>query len=167
MSHRTVVKIKHTVHVHPQYLGAALCAYIERETRAHFEKKWTEQRGYVESIVIDPIGCSAGLINTRTGFVDVDVDLMATVYKPEQGQLVTTIIESIDSFGVHAYAGPLRMFVAKQMLARKYRIEKHQLVGRHEGEEQTLQVGDSVRLRIIGTSWVDGAYFSIAQLAED
>ncbi|CAH8842279.1 unnamed protein product [Trichobilharzia szidati] len=165
------IKLEHEILLHPKYFGPNLTETVKTKLFSDVEGTCSGKYGFIIAVTnIEHIG--AGIIQPNRGFVQYRIVYRAIVYRPFKGEVVDGIVTQVTKVGVFAEAGPLTIFISKYSVPSNIKFEGAEITadGLNEDEEeenQTVQIEDRIRIRIIGLRVDASDIFAVGTLMDD
>ncbi|KAG9241537.1 hypothetical protein BJ878DRAFT_545146 [Calycina marina] len=154
------------VTLHPSYFGRNMQELVTARLLKDVEGTCTGSY-YVISI-LDSFEVSEGKILPGSGLAEFTVGYKAVVWRPFKGETVDAIVKSVNGMGFFADAGPLPIFISKHLIPTDMKFDQNATPPQYtNNEDQTIEVGTHVRVKLIGTRAEVGAIYAIASIKED
>mmetsp|Transcript_12090 Transcript_12090/g.15107 ORF Transcript_12090/g.15107 Transcript_12090/m.15107 type:complete len:183 (-) Transcript_12090:156-704(-) len=167
-----------TLAIHPRDFGKNLHEKILTQLRQKVEGKASGHFGYTILVTkLKDIG--SGILNEDTGNAHFKITYFSLVFRPFKGEILPGEVKSISKQGFFAQAGPLEIFVSKQLMPDEYQYETTTGAptfllpdddddnDNNDYEEQRLQVGTMVRIKIVGLRFAADDISVIGTIKED
>lgn len=144
------VPLVQKVRIHPAQLSTNIEETIKIELRNTVEGQITPETGLI-LLVIRVVDVGPGIVSQRTGYGLFDVKYDAIVFRPQSGQVVDAVIQSVSPQGFMAGAGPLEVFVATKSMPDGYTYDYENGSFHDSKAENVFMPGTKVRVKIIST----------------
>jgi len=161
-----VKELEYRVTLHPSFFN-------QGAPQAVIEKLYTDREGknlgtMMIVAIIDVTDISEPKIVPGTGFADYDISYRAIVWRPFKGEVVDGLVSSVVHNGFFVDVGGLSVFVSKAMIPPqlKYTVEGS-TPSFTDNQDQTVERGSQVRLRIKGIRGEMDQMFAIGSIRED
>ncbi|KXL46965.1 hypothetical protein M433DRAFT_87331 [Acidomyces richmondensis BFW] len=161
-----VKELEYRVTLHPSFFN-------QGAPQAVIEKLYTDREGknlgtMMIVAIIDVTDVSEPKIVPGTGFADYDISYRAIVWRPFKGEVVDGLVSSVVHNGFFVDVGGLSVFVSKAMIPPqlKYTVEGS-TPSFTDNQDQTVERGSQVRLRIKGIRGEMDQMFAIGSIRED
>ena len=146
------VRLRDTVEVPPEYLADVTPGLVKRLLQDKLEGRMDEDVGSVVSVVnVHDIGTGAVLPNRPGVYYEAEFD--AVTFDPQMQEVVDGNVVEVVEFGAFVGIGPVDGLLHVSQISNEYLAydgENQQLASTESN--QTLGVGDSVRVRIVTKS---------------
>src|SRR6056297_1085414 len=146
------VRLKDTVEVPPEELGDVTPELVKRLLQDKLEGRMDEEVGSIVSVVdVDDIGEGTVLPNEPGVYYEAEFD--AVTFDPKMQEVVDGSIVEVVEFGAFVGIGPVDGLLHVSQISDEYLAydgENQQLASTESN--QTLGVGDDVRVRIVTKS---------------
>ncbi|OLL25098.1 DNA-directed RNA polymerase II subunit rpb7 [Neolecta irregularis DAH-3] len=157
-----------TIALHPSCFGPRLRDFLKIRLLAEVEGTCTGQHGYIVCVLdSNKIEIGAGKIVPGTGMAEFSVLYKAVLFKPFKGEVVDATVQIVNKMGFFADVGPMRVFVSVHSLPSDMKWEPSSNPPSYASDDQIIEKGAKVRLRIIGTRTDATEIFAIASIKED
>jgi DNA-directed RNA polymerase subunit E' len=146
------LKVEDTVRVMPDQFGNDLDEVIKQIVQQTFEGTVRKDDGIiVVAENIEPIG--DGIVIHGDGAMYQKVRFDALTFKPEMQEVLDGIICEIVEFGAFCHIGPIDALIHMSQIMNDYvQVDAENEVITGKEKKRKLQVGDSVRARIVAVS---------------
>ncbi|TIA88524.1 hypothetical protein E3P99_02555 [Wallemia hederae] len=147
--------------------------FINNKLFADVEGTCTGRYGYIIAVlsISDP---GSGTVLPGVGTAEFVVKYTAIVYKPFKGEVVDGQVASVNKMGFFADVGPLQVFVSSHLIPQDIKFDPGANPPCFSSEDQVIEKGSKVRLKIVGTrvdateifaiAWAARYVFSVLQL---
>ncbi|BFZ54274.1 DNA-directed RNA polymerase II subunit [Savitreella phatthalungensis] len=163
-----VVKLDHTIKLHPSFFGPNIRQFIRQKLLADVEGKCDGEYGYIICVTdADSLHIPPGKIIPGQGMAEFIVRYEALVWKPFKGEVVDAIVSVINKMGFFADAGPLSVFVSQRLMPAELKFDPASNPPNWSGDDMTVDKGSRVRLRLVGTRVDATEIFAIGTMKED
>ncbi|RKP22493.1 hypothetical protein SYNPS1DRAFT_33589 [Syncephalis pseudoplumigaleata] len=159
-------ELSHTVQLHPMYFGPRMHEYVEMRLRAEVEGSCSGRYGYVVA-VLHLSKMSRGRVLPNIGLADLHARYTAVVFKPFKGEVVDGIVTTVNKMGFFADVGPLQVFVSTHLIPADLNYDPNGDQPCYTSEDQLIQKGSLIRLKIVGTRMDATEIFAIGTIKED
>ena len=146
------VKVKDTIRIMPDQFGDDLDEVIKTIVQRTFEGTVRKEDGIiVVAENIEPIG--DGIVIHGDGAMYQKVQFDALTFKPEMQEVLDGIICEIVEFGAFCHIGPIDALIHMSQIMNDYvQVDAENEIITGKEKKKKLQVGDSVRARIVAVS---------------
>lgn len=146
------VKIEDTVRIMPDLFGEDLDEVVRNIVQTTFEGTIRKDHGIiVVAQNITPVG--DGIVIHGDGAMYQKISFDALTYKPEMQEVVDALICEIVEFGAFCHIGPIDALIHMSQIMNDYvQVDSESEIITGKEKKQKLQVGDSVRARIVAIS---------------
>jgi DNA-directed RNA polymerase subunit E' len=146
------LKVEDTVRVMPDQFGNDLDEVIKQIVQQTFEGTVRKEDGIiVVAENIEPVG--DGIVIHGDGAMYQKVRFDALTFKPEMQEVLDGIICEIVEFGAFCHIGPIDALIHMSQIMNDYvQVDAENEVITGKEKKRKLQVGDSVRARIVAVS---------------
>ena len=146
------VKIEDTVRIMPDLFGEDLDEVVRNIVQNTFEGTIRKDHGIiVVAQNITPVG--DGIVIHGDGAMYQKISFDALTYKPEIQEVVDALICEIVEFGAFCHIGPIDALIHMSQIMNDYvQVDSESEIITGKEKKQKLQVGDSVRARIVAIS---------------
>ncbi|MFH1013587.1 MAG: DNA-directed RNA polymerase [Thermoplasmatota archaeon] len=146
------LKVEDTVRVMPDQFGNDLDEVIKQIVQQTFEGTVRKDDGIiVVAENIEPVG--DGIVIHGDGAMYQKVRFDALTFKPEMQEVLDGIICEIVEFGAFCHIGPIDALIHMSQIMNDYvQVDAENEVITGKEKKRKLQVGDSVRARIVAVS---------------
>lgn len=154
--------------LHPSYFGPQMNQYLRDKLLTDVEGTCTGQFGYIVCVLDSmKIDVGKGKVLPQTGAAEFEVKYRAVVWKPFKGEVMDAVVNSVSKMGVIADAGPLSVFISKHMVPSDMQFNPSSNPPVYESEDQVIQKGSRIRLKLIGTRTDVNEIYAIGTIKED
>jgi len=168
-----IKELTHTINLHPSFFGPSTSNYLYTKVHADVEGTCTGKHGYIISVLsISNVG--SGSIMPGSGMAEFDVHYKAIVYRPFKGEVLEGVVSNVNKMGFFADVGPLQVFVSTHLIPPNMVFNSSAnppcFAPRNSDEdedENQIQKGTKVRLKIVGTRVDATEIFAIGTIKED
>mmetsp|Transcript_8813 Transcript_8813/g.17807 ORF Transcript_8813/g.17807 Transcript_8813/m.17807 type:complete len:173 (-) Transcript_8813:286-804(-) len=161
-----MVSLEKRMHVHPRFFTASLKDTLKDRLMLEVEGTSAGSKGFILKVaeVEEPV--PPGLLDEVTGNAIFPLRYQALVFRPYKGEVLDAIVARVMTPGLYAEAGPMTIFVSRQQLPDDMSFDASAECWRSVGEAQQerIEKGSSVRLRIIGMKIEINGFFAIGTL---
>ncbi|KAI5302553.1 ubiquitin-specific protease doa4 [Ascosphaera pollenicola] len=158
--------LEHVVSVHPKYFGANVKDYILQQLHDEVEGICTGE--YFIICVMDTCEISEGRVVPGSGWAEYTIVYRAVIWKPFKGETVDAIVTRVTVQGIFTEVGPLTVFVTKHMIPPDIKWDGQSNPPQYtDGQDQVIQNGTSLRLKITGLRNDVRDIFGIGSIRED
>lgn len=161
-----MVTMEKRMHVHPRFFSANLKDTLKDRLMLEVEGTSAGNKGFILSVmqVDEPI--PPGLLDEVTGNAIFPLRYTALVFRPYKGEVLDAIVTRVMSPGLYAEAGPMTIFISRQQLPQDMTFDAQTECWRSYSEiqQERIEKGSSVRLRIIGLKIEVNGFFAIGSL---
>lgn len=152
--------------LHPSFFGPNMKTYLHQKLTTDVEGTCTG-RFYI-IVVLDIHDTSPGRIIPGSGVSEFTLTYRAVVWRPFKGETVDGIVSSVNKVGFFADVGPLRVFVSAVMIPTDVKFDGQANPPCYtNSDDQTIEKGANIRIKIIGTRSDVGSMFAIGSVKED
>jgi len=146
------VKVEDTVRITPDLFGEDLDKVVKDIVEKTFEGTIRKTHGIiVVAQNITPVG--DGIVIHGDGAMYQKVAFDALTFKPEMQEIVDALICEIVEFGAFCHIGPIDALIHMSQIMNDYvQVDSENEIITGKEKKQRLQVGDSVRARIVAIS---------------
>jgi DNA-directed RNA polymerase subunit E' len=146
------VKVEDTIRITPDLFGENLDDIVKDIVQKTFEGTIRKSHGIiVVAQNITPVG--DGIVIHGDGAMYQKVTFDALTYKPEMQEIVDALICEIVEFGAFCHIGPIDALIHMSQIMNDYvQVDSENEIITGKEKKQRLQVGDSVRARIVAIS---------------
>lgn len=156
------------MNLHPTYFGPNIRQFLRQKLIADVEGTCDGQFGYIICVLDDnELRIPAGRILPGQGSAEFRVRYRAIVWKPFKNEVVDAIVSAVNKMGFFANAGPLSVFVSTHLLPSEMKFDATANPPNFSGEDQLIQQGSKVRLKIVGTRTDATEIYAIGTMKED
>lgn len=113
------------------------------------------------------IDMGRGKIIPNDGSAEFEVKYKAIVWRPFRGEVVDGIVSNVQALGIFVDVGPLNVFISHRLLPSDMEFNPTANPPSYVSEEQTIEKGSRVRLKIVGVRADVGQMFAIGTIKED
>eukprot|EP00245_Coleochaete_scutata_P008202 TRINITY_DN2450_c0_g1_i1.p1 TRINITY_DN2450_c0_g1~~TRINITY_DN2450_c0_g1_i1.p1 ORF type:complete len:182 (+),score=27.58 TRINITY_DN2450_c0_g1_i1:135-680(+) len=141
--------------MHPREFGPRLREKLTEQLTSMVEGQCSGQHGFVVAVTAVDQNIGMGLITDGTGYVKFPVKYQAVVFRPFQGEILESVVTTVNKMGFFAEAGPVQIFVSSHLIPDD--MEFRSGGGDSENCFTTADGGvkiekdSEVRLKIVGT----------------
>jgi len=162
-----VLEREKELNLHPRFFGPKLLDTLTAQLRAEVEGSCDGDHGYVVA-VLQIIHKSKGALKDTTGFASYGVTYNCLVLRPFKGEVMDTLVTSVNKMGFFAQAGPLQIFVSVHLIPEDFEYNQLDEPAFISGDEEVrIQAGTEVRLRIVGTRTDASEIFCVGSIKDD
>lgn len=163
-----LLDMTHTIILHPSFFGPRIREYLKTKLLSDVEGKCDGQYGYIICVVESgDLDIGRGKIMTGRGSAEFVVKYRAIVWKPFKGEVVDAVVSTVNKMGFFADAGPLSVFVSSHLLPVELKFDPTANPPNYSGDDQTVEKGSKVRLKLVGTRTDATEIFAIGTMRED
>ncbi|KAJ1958992.1 hypothetical protein GGI12_004574, partial [Dipsacomyces acuminosporus] len=159
-------ELSHTITLHPSFLGPQMKNFVTEKLYRDVEGTCTGRYGYIVA-VIAILEIKMGKILPGTGAAEFDVRYSAIVYKPFKNEVVDAVVSTVNKMGFFADVGPLQVFVSQHLIPADMEFDPNGNPPSYHSEEQKVEKGTLVRIKIAGTRIDATEIFAIGTIKED
>jgi len=161
-------ELERQVTLHPSYFGRNMHELVKGKLLKDVEGTCTGRYYIISVMDITENRISEGRILPGSGLAEFTVKYKAVVWRPFKGETVDAIVNSVNSMGFFAMAGPLSVFVSSHSIPLDIKFDPNATPPQFtNNEDSVIEVGTHVRLKLMGTRAEVGAMFAIATIKED
>lgn len=154
--------------LHPSYFGPNIRQFLRQKLIADVEGTCNGEYGYIICVLDDnDLRIPPGTILTGQGSAEFHVSYRAIVWKPFKNEVVDATVSIVNKMGFFADAGPVTVFVSTHLLPSEMKFDPTANPPNYAGEDQLVQKGSKVRLKIVGTRTDATEIYAIATMKED
>ncbi|OMJ10345.1 DNA-directed RNA polymerase II subunit rpb7, partial [Smittium culicis] len=117
--------------------------------------------------VLALVEIGVGTILPGNGSAEFKVKYSAIVYKPYKGQVVDGVVNNVNKLGFFADVGPLQVYVSQHLIPADMKFDPNGNPPNYHSEDQKIEKGTPVRLKIVGTRVDATEIFVIGTIKED
>ncbi|KAI0030626.1 hypothetical protein K488DRAFT_79534 [Vararia minispora EC-137] len=161
-----IKELTHTILLHPSYFGPRMLQFLESKLYADVEGTCSGQFGYIIAVV-SILDIGKGMVLSGSGQAEFVTKYRAIVFKPFKGEVVDGIVTNVTRMGFFADVGPLTVFVSNQLIHPDLRFDHNANPPAFASEDQTIEKGTKIRLKIVGTRVDATEIFAIGTIKED
>ena len=146
------VKVQETIRILPDKFGEDLDEVIRKIVQKTFEGTIQKKHGIiVVAENIKPV--DDGIVIHGDGAMYQKVQFDALTFKPEMQEIVEGIVCEIVEFGAFCHIGPIDALIHMSQIMNDYvQVDSENEIITGKEKKMRLQVGDSVRARIVAVS---------------
>ncbi|KAJ1950037.1 DNA-directed RNA polymerase II subunit [Linderina macrospora] len=159
-------ELNHTITLHPSFLGPQMKTFVTDKLYRDVEGTCTGRYGYIVA-VIAILEIKMGRILPGTGSAEFDVRYSAIVFKPYKNEVVDAVVSTVNKMGFFADVGPLQVFVSQHLIPADMEFDPNGNPPSYHSEEQKVEKGTLVRIKIVGTRIDATEIFAIGTIKED
>ncbi|ODV91320.1 hypothetical protein CANCADRAFT_122520 [Tortispora caseinolytica NRRL Y-17796] len=154
--------------LHPSYFGPSMEEYLQHRLLEDVEGTCTGQFGYIVC-VMDRMGIDVGKgrVVPGSGAAEFEVKYRAIIWRPFKGEVVDGVVTSVNKMGFFVDVGPVNVFVSSHLIPSDLKFDPTANPPAYSGEDQRVERGARVRLKIVGTRADVGEMFAIGSIKED
>ncbi|EPX71505.1 DNA-directed RNA polymerase complex II subunit Rpb7 [Schizosaccharomyces osmophilus] len=157
-----------TITLHPSYFGPRMQDYLKAKLLADVEGTCSGQYGYIICVLdSNTINIDKGRVVPGQGYAEFEVKYRAVLWRPFRGEVVDAVVTTVNKMGFFADIGPLSVFVSSHLVPPDMRFDPAANPPNYSGEDQVIERGSNVRLKIVGTRTDATEIFAIATMKED
>ncbi|CAN6662432.1 DNA-directed RNA polymerase II subunit Rpb7p [Trichomonascus vanleenenianus] len=154
--------------LHPSYFGPQMNQYLKSKLLQDVEGTCTGQFGYIICVMEGmEIDVGKGRVIPGSGSAEFEVKYRAIVWRPFKGEVVDAIVTNVNKMGFFADVGPLSVFVSSHLIPADMTFNPSANPPAYVSEEQSIEKGSHVRLKIVGVRADVGRMFAIGSIKED
>ncbi|ODQ66675.1 DNA-directed RNA polymerase II 19 kda polypeptide [Nadsonia fulvescens var. elongata DSM 6958] len=154
--------------LHPSYFGPQMVDYLKSKLLADVEGTCTGQFGYIVCVLDGMnIDVGKGRVIPSNGSAEFEVKYRAVVWRPFKGEVVDAIVTNVNKMGYFADVGPLSVFVSSHLIPSDMSFNPTANPPAFVSDDQTIEKGSRVRLKIVGVRADVGEMFAIGSIKED
>jgi len=158
--------LERQVTLHPSYFGRNMHELVTGKLLKDVEGTCTGR--YYIITVMDTFDVSEGRILPGSGLAEFTVRYRAVVWRPFKGETVDAIVTSVNYEGFHAMAGPLQLFVSRELISKDIKFDPNATPWQWtDNEDQVIEKGAQVRVKLLGIRSDVGAMYAIGSIKED
>jgi len=161
-----IKELTHTILLHPSYFGPRMLQYLESKLYADVEGTCSGQFGYIIAVV-SILDIGKGMVMSGSGQAEFVTRYRAIVFKPFKGEVVDGVVKDVSKMGFFADVGPLQVFVSQQLIHPDMKYDPTSNPPSFASEDQIIEKGTKVRLKIVGTRVDATEIFAIGTIKED
>ncbi|ANB12911.1 DNA-directed RNA polymerase II subunit RPB7 [Sugiyamaella lignohabitans] len=136
--------------------------YLKNKLLADVEGTCTGQFGYIICVMDGmKIDVGKGRVIPSTGSAEFEVKYRAIVWRPFKGEVVDGIVTNVNKMGVFADVGPLSVFISSHLIPSDMTFNPSANPPAYTSEEQSIEKGSRVRLKIVGVRADVGKMFAM------
>jgi DNA-directed RNA polymerase II subunit RPB7 len=142
---------------------------ILQELKLKYEGKCSGRYGYT-ILIVGIVDVSNGELHADTGFALFNVKYNCIVFRPFKNEILPAVVTQITNAGFFASAGPLEIFVSRQVMPKdyEYQLREDQLPCYFSQEEDAqIEAGALVRVKLVGVRLDQDQIIVIGSIAED
>ncbi|KAK9718817.1 DNA-directed RNA polymerase II subunit [Basidiobolus ranarum] len=159
-------ELSHTIHLHPSYFGPEMHGFLKDKLHSDVEGTCSGRFGYIITVV-NIITIGKGKLLPGFGLAEFNVKYTAIVFKPFKGEVVDAVVSTVNKMGFFADAGPLQVFVSSHLIPTDMKFDPNGNPPCYQSEDQIIEKGGLVRLKIVGTRIDATEIFAIGTIKED
>jgi DNA-directed RNA polymerase subunit E' len=146
------VKVEDTIRIMPDLFGNDLDEVVKEIVQNTFEGTIRKNHGIiVVAQNITPVG--DGIVIHGDGAMYQKVSFDALTFKPEMHEVIDALICEIVEFGAFCHIGPIDALIHMSQIMNDYvQVDSENEIITGKEKKQKLQVGDTVRARIVAIS---------------
>ncbi|KAK9381124.1 uncharacterized protein V2V93DRAFT_368368 [Kockiozyma suomiensis] len=157
-----------SITLHPSYFGPSMHTYLRSKLLQDVEGTCSGEYGYIIYVMDGMrIDVDRGRVIPGNGGAEFEVKYRAIVWKPFKGEVVDAVVTSVNNIGFFADVGPLSVFVSTKLIPSDMRFDPNSSPPAYVSDDQTIERGSHVRLKIVGTRVDVGEMFAIGSIKED
>ncbi|KZO92927.1 hypothetical protein CALVIDRAFT_486792, partial [Calocera viscosa TUFC12733] len=158
--------LHHTILLHPSYFGSRMHQHIEQKLHADVEGTCSGEYGYIIA-VLDVIDVGVGLVSVGNGQAEFITTYRAIVFKPFKGEVLDSVVTSVNKMGFFAEVGPLQVFVSAHLVHPDMKFDSTAANACFASQDQVIEKDTHVRLKLVGTRVDATEIFAIGTIKED
>jgi len=154
--------------LHPRYFGPNLRSTLVTKLHSEVEGTCSGRYGFIITVTsVEKIGL--GKVQEGTGHVMFPIKFKAIVFRPFKGEILDAVVTQVNKMGFFAEAGPLQIFVSRQLMPSDMNFDPHSTPACFVSEDGTVKVekDTEVRVKIVGTRVDATEIFSIGSIKDD
>lgn len=142
--------------------------FLRSKLLTDVEGTCTGQFGYIVCVLdLAKVDVGKGRVLPQSGTAEFEVKYRAVVWKPFKGEVMDAIVSNVTKMGVFADAGPLSVFISKHSVPNDMNYNPNSNPPCYESEEQVIEKGCRIRLKIVGIRTDVNEIFAIGSIKED
>jgi len=158
--------LERQVTLHPSYFGRNMHELVTGKLLKDVEGTCTGR--YYIITVMDTFDVSEGRILPGSGLAEFTVRYRAVVWRPFKGETVDAIVTGVNFEGFLAMAGPLQLFVSRELISKDIKFDPNATPWQWtDNEDQVIEQGAQVRVKLLGIRSDVGAMYAIGSIKED
>ncbi|KAI9746144.1 MAG: DNA-directed RNA polymerase II subunit [Claussenomyces sp. TS43310] len=158
--------LERQVTLHPSYFGRNMHELVTGKLLKDVEGTCTGR--YYIITVMDTFDVSEGRILPGSGLAEFTVRYRAVVWRPFKGETVDAIVTAVNHEGFMALAGPLQLFVSRELISKDIKFDPNATPWQWtDNEDQVIEKGAQVRVKLLGIRSDVGAMYAIGSIKED
>ncbi|KAI9505812.1 DNA-directed RNA polymerase II subunit [Coemansia spiralis] len=159
-------KLTHTITLHPSFLGPRMREFVTQRLYEDVKDSCSGRYGYIVAVVAI-LEIKMGKIIPGIGSAEFDVQYSAILFRPFKNEVMDAVVSTVNHMGFFAKAGPLEIFVSQVLIPADMKFNPHSNPPSYQSEEQKIEVGTLVRVKISGARVDATAIFAIGTIKED
>ncbi|RDW23745.1 hypothetical protein B0I72DRAFT_136491 [Yarrowia lipolytica] len=153
--------------LHPSYFGPQMGQYLRSKLLADVEGTCTGEFGYILCVLDQPFDIGKGRVVPSNGSAEFTVNYRAIVWRPFKNEVVDAIVTNVNKMGFFGDVGPLSVFVSSHLIPPDMKFNPSANPPAYVSEDQVIEKGSRVRLKIVGVRADVGEMFAIGSIKED
>lgn len=153
--------------IQPRFFGPRLREEIDRRLRQEVEGTCNGKYGFIVC-VMQSTDVGKGSIREGAGSATFIVKYTCVAFLPHKGEVLDTIVSSVNKMGFFAEAGPLTVFVSNHCMPQDFEFNTaNEPCYISADGDQKIVPGSEVRLRIVGVRVDAHEIFAIGTIRDD
>ncbi|GAB4822121.1 hypothetical protein N2152v2_009167 [Parachlorella kessleri] len=162
-----LLTLEKELEIQPRFFGPRLREEIDRRLRQEVEGTCNGKYGFI-LCVMQSTDIGRGVIREGVGSASFNVHYNCIAFLPHKGEVLDTIVTSVNKMGFFAEAGPLQVFVSNHLIPEDFEFNTaHEPCYINSDGEQKIVPGSEVRLRIVGTRVDAHEIFAVGTIKDD
>ncbi len=137
-----------TLALPPHAFGRNIGGNIEKHLRATVEGSCSAKWGWTV-LVTHVASYSRGKLDSSTGSAQFEVAYSAIVFRPFINEVLPMEVRSIVAEGMHCVAGPLVIFVSRELLPESFHFDAANVCFINQDSSERVERGSSLRVKIL------------------
>ncbi|KAJ1976456.1 DNA-directed RNA polymerase II subunit [Dimargaris verticillata] len=159
-------QLKHTITLHPRFFGPDMEEFVKTKLYQDVEGTCTGRYGYIITVV-QVVSISKGKLIPGLGSAEFVVVYQAIVFKPFKNEVLDGVVKNVNKMGFFVDVGPLSVFVSSHTIPSDMRFDPNGNPPCYQSEDQTIEKGGAIRLKIIGLKTEPTDIRAIGTIKED
>ncbi|KAG5439828.1 hypothetical protein PCANB_000110 [Pneumocystis canis] len=156
------------ISLHPSFFGPRMRDYLKAKLLSDVEGTCSGNYGYIICVLdSNKIDIGKGRIVPGKGEAEFEVGYKAVVWRPFKGEVLDAVVSTVNKMGFFADVGPFSIFVSSHLIPSDLKFDPTSNPPSYASDDQLVEKGAKVRLRIVGTRNDATEIFAIGTIKED